>query len=60
VWGIPHLQENVIVQFSQRMIRGLGRYYPERRLIRLSARLLNGPGDILEEALCHELAHLAV
>ncbi len=42
------------------MTRSLGRCYPTRGLIRISEHLLEAPRSILEEALCHELAHVAV
>ncbi len=60
LWGIPDVAAQVTVQFSSRMTRSLGRCYPERRLIRLSERLIQGPESILREALCHEFAHIAV
>ena len=59
-WNRPGLETRVTVQFSSRMTRSLGRCYTERGLIRLSERLLEGPRSLLEEALCHELAHVAV
>ena len=58
--GTPALENVVSVQYSSRMTRSLGRCYPERRLIRLAKSLLDGPRTTLEEALCHELAHIAV
>jgi predicted SprT family Zn-dependent metalloprotease len=60
LWGIPGLASQVTVEFSPRMTRSLGRCYPERRLIRLTSRLAKGPRPIVKEALCHELAHIAV
>ena len=59
-WGLAGLEARVTLQFSSRMTRSLGRCYTERGLIRLSERLLEGPPSLLEEALCHELAHAAV
>lgn len=59
LWDVPDLASQVTVEFSPRMTRSLGRCYPERKLIRLSARLAQGPRPILEETLCHELAHIA-
>lgn len=59
LWGVPDLARQVTVEFSPRMTRSLGRCCPERRLIRLSARLAQGPKPLLEETLCHELAHMA-
>ena len=60
LWDIPSLASQVTVEFSSRMTRSLGRCYPERRLIRLSERLTKTPPSILQETLCHELAHIAV
>ena len=60
LWGVSGLESRVTVEISQRMTRALGRCYAERRLIRLSDRLLQGPQTFLKEALCHELAHIAV
>ncbi len=59
-WGLAGLEARVTLQFSSRMTRSLGRCYADRKLIRLSERLLEGPPSLLEEALCHELAHVAV
>ncbi len=60
MWGTPALESTVSIHYSSRMTRSLGRCYPERRLIRIAESLLDGPRTILEEALCHELAHIAV
>jgi predicted SprT family Zn-dependent metalloprotease len=60
VWGVPGLASQVTVEISPRMTRGLGRCYPGHRLIRISARLLQGPRSVLQEVLCHEFAHIAV
>ncbi len=58
-WGTPGLEDRVTVEHSTRMTRSLGRCYPERGIIRLARGLLKEP-TLLEEALCHELAHIAV
>lgn len=60
LWDIPSLASRVSVEFSSRMTRSLGRCYPERSLIRLSEHLTEAPRSIFLEALCHELAHIAV
>ena len=60
LWGTPALESTVSIHYSSRMTRSLGRCYPERGLIRIAVSLLDGPRTILEEALCHELAHIAV
>ncbi len=60
LWEIPALESGVSVQYSLRMTRSLGRCYPERPLIRLANSLIDGQRTTLEEALCHELAHIVV
>ena len=49
------------VEFSTRMRVSLGLCRPAQNRIRLSAVLRDGgSSDLLEEVLCHELAHVAV
>jgi len=60
LWGAPGLESLVTLEISRRMTRTLGRCYLERRLIRLPERLLQAPQTLIKEALCHELAHIAV
>ena len=60
VWGCPGLEKRTEISFSSRFRGGLGRAYLERRQVRLSTKLLNEEREFLEEALCHELAHIAV
>jgi len=59
LWQVPDLESRITIELSSRMTRSLGRCYPQRRLIRLAQGLLKERA-ILEEALCHELAHAAV
>lgn len=60
LWGLPGLAESVTVEFSRRFRSSLGLCRPVQSRIRLAAHLQNGNGDLLEEVLCHELAHVAV
>jgi predicted SprT family Zn-dependent metalloprotease len=60
LWGLPGLAESVTVEFSRRFRSSLGRCRPVEGRIRLAAHLANGRRDLLEEVLCHELAHVAV
>ena len=59
LWNTPELATRTTIEWSPRMTRSLGRCYPERRLIRLAAFLREADSALLEEVLCHELAHLA-
>ncbi len=58
-WNTPELAGQTTIEWSPRLTRSLGRCYPERRLIRLAAYLNEAPSGLVEEVLCHELAHLA-
>jgi len=60
LWGLPGLTESVTVEFSRRFRSSLGLCRPAQSRIRLAAHLEKGNGDLLEEVLCHELAHVAV
>ena len=60
LWGLPKLAESVTVEFSRRFRTSLGRCRPGQGRIRLAAHLQDGNGKLLEEVLCHELAHVAV
>ncbi len=59
LWHTPDLATRTTIEWSPRLTRSLGRCYPERRLIRLAAFLEESENALLEEVLCHELAHLA-
>jgi predicted SprT family Zn-dependent metalloprotease len=59
LWGTPELAAQATIEFSARMTRSLGRCYPDRRLIRIAAFVGEGDRGLLDEVLCHELAHLA-
>jgi predicted SprT family Zn-dependent metalloprotease len=58
LWNARGLDSSIAIEWSSRMTRSLGRCYPERRVIRLAASLIDGPQNVLEETLCHELAHI--
>ena len=60
LWGTPGLTESVTVEFSRRFKSSLGLCRPIQGRIRLAAHLREGNGELLEEVLCHELAHVAV
>jgi predicted SprT family Zn-dependent metalloprotease len=59
-WGLPKLTESVTVEFSRRFRSSLGLCRPVHGQIRLAAHLQEGNAALLEEVLCHELAHVAV
>ena len=59
-WDLPTLPEQVAITFTRRLKRSLGRCSPADRRVRVNARLLDGPPELLREVLCHELAHVAV
>jgi predicted SprT family Zn-dependent metalloprotease len=59
LWSVTELGERVSLSFSRRLRRSLGRCQPQRAEIRLAAWLLEAPREILEEVVCHELAHAA-
>ncbi|HEY7699333.1 MAG TPA: SprT family zinc-dependent metalloprotease [Vicinamibacteria bacterium] len=59
LWDVPHLEAQSRIEWSPRLTRSLGRCYPDRRLIRISSHLEGVPDGLLQEVLCHEMAHLA-
>lgn len=59
-WGVPGLEAQLDITFSGRFRSSLGRCAPARGEIRLARGLLDGPTELLREALCHEAAHAAV
>jgi SprT protein len=58
-WNISGLLDRVSVKFSRRMRRSLGLCIPSKRLVRLNPWVLPRNSELLEEVLCHELAHIA-
>jgi len=59
LWDVPHLESKSRIEWSRRLARSLGRCYPDRRSIRISSYLESAPDGLLQEVLCHEMAHLA-
>jgi len=59
LWGLPGMVDDVSLEFSRRFRRSLGRCWPTQGRIRLAAFLFEGDPGLLEEVLCHELAHVA-
>jgi predicted SprT family Zn-dependent metalloprotease len=60
LWGVPDLADSVTVELSRRFRSSLGLCRPAEGRVRLAAHLANGRPELLEEVLCHELAHVAV
>ncbi|MGR8920539.1 MAG: SprT-like domain-containing protein [Gammaproteobacteria bacterium] len=58
-WSLPGLDDEVTVRFSRRMTRSVGRCYPERRLLSLTAAVREMAPAAVFDILAHELAHLA-
>jgi len=59
-WRTPQLPGRVVVIFSRRMTKSLGRVHPKTGQVRLNCRLKKAPRKFLLEVLCHEAAHVAV
>ena len=57
---MPELADNVVIEFSERLRSALGRTRVDVRRVRLNPILVRTSEKILEEVLCHELAHIAV
>jgi predicted SprT family Zn-dependent metalloprotease len=60
LWGLTGFEQYTTVCFSGRLRRVFGRCYARRRQITVAARLKEMQPSLLEEVLCHEVAHLAV
>ncbi len=58
-WNTPGLAAQTRIEISSRLTRSLGRCYPDKRLIRIASHLEAAPDRLLQEVLCHEMAHLA-
>jgi len=58
-WTIDPDNCGVVVEFSNRLSRSLGRCDPAKGVIRLADFLKSQPREIVSEALAHELAHWA-
>jgi len=59
-WNVPAIADRVDIQFSRRLRSSLGRCVPSRGIVRLNQRLLAAQPALVEEVLCHELAHMVV
>jgi predicted SprT family Zn-dependent metalloprotease len=57
-WSVPAIVNRVEIQFSRRLRSSLGRCILSRGIVRLNRRLLKARPALLEEVLCHELAHV--
>ena len=60
LWGRPELASSVIIQFSGRLRTSLGRTRVDVRRVRLNPLLASANEQLLNEVLCHELAHIAI
>ena len=60
LWGRPGLANSVIIQFSDRLRSSLGRTRVDVRRVRLNSLLASANKQLLNEVLCHELAHIAI
>lgn len=60
VWELPGLEQRVRVSVSSRLRSSLGRCAPERGVVRIAKAVAEGPSELLDEVLCHEVAHVAV
>lgn len=60
-WDALDASRDFRIETSGRMRSSLGRAYLDRRLVRINALLVQpGVEALLEEVLCHEIAHLVV
>ena len=60
LWGVTGLKNNIDFQFSNRLRRALGLTRVDTRRVRLNPVLINTNNKLLDEVLCHELAHIVV
>lgn len=59
LWGVPELADDTTIEWSGRMTSSLGRSHPRTRLVRIAAYLKRAEPALVEEVLCHEMAHVA-
>ena len=59
LWRTSSLLSRVSISFSRRMRNALGRCVPAQGVVRLNSWALQGNPKLLDEVLCHELAHVA-
>lgn len=60
LWGFSELVHCVDIQFSRRLRSTLGRTRVDIHRVRLNPVLAETSDGLLDEVLCHELAHIAV
>jgi len=60
LWGCSDLASSVVIQFSDRLKSSLGRTRVDTRNVRLNPLLASANERLLDEVLCHELAHIVV
>ena len=60
LWALPDLAEKVHIDFSNCLKSSWGRSSVENRSIRLHPDLALADEELVDEVLCHELAHIAV
>lgn len=58
-WDVKNIAGEVKVTFSRIITKSLGRTQPAAKHIRLNPQLKSCSNELLEEVLCHELAHIA-
>lgn len=58
VWAAPELNASVRVRLSAHLRTSLGRATPATGRVSLHRALRDAPPEILEEVLCHEIAHI--
>ena len=60
IWEVPSLLDRVEIRFNPRLRRSLGRCDTTSGWVSLHPGLEHGSTALLQEVLCHELAHMAV
>lgn len=60
LWDRPDLASCVVIQFSGRLKSSLGRTRVDAHKVSLNPLLTSANEQLLDEVLCHELAHIAI
>ena len=60
LWGCSDLASSVVIQFSGRLKSSLGRTRVDLHKVSLNPLLTSTNEQLLNEVLCHELAHIAI
>jgi len=60
LWGCSDLASSVAIQFSGRLKSSLGRTRVDVHKVSLNPLLTRANEQLLDEVLCHELAHIAI